>query len=146
VTRRFRTGYIENMHRYSIFPAAIGLAAVSAGCYTIKPVTFETFGGERIEQVWVTRKDQSVVFIKNADVSGGKLRGYVDHQYQELPASDVQAIKVRQFSTGKTLALVGAGVGAGIAIMAIASGSEDHYDGCAGNPRCDEDTPALRSR
>ena len=135
------------MHRLSVISALTGLALASAGCYTIKPVTFETFGGEKVEQVWVTRKDQTVVFIKNAEVNGDKLRGYIDRQYKELPASDLQEIRVRQFSTGRTVALVGGGVAVAIGVFAIVSGSDDSFDNCAGNPRCDEDTPAgLRSR
>ncbi len=135
------------MPRLSVIPALTGLALASAGCYTIKPVTFETFGGEKVEQVWVTRKDQTVVFIKNAEVNGDKLRGYIDRQYKELPASDLQEIRVRQFSTGRTVALVGGGVAVAIGVFAIVSGSDDSFDNCAGNPRCDEDTPAgLRSR
>jgi len=140
-------GYIEIMHRSSVVLAATALAFASAGCYTVKPVTFDSFGGERIEQVWVTRKDQTVVFIKNADRSGDKLRGYVDGQYQQLPASDLQEIRVRQFSTGRTVLLVTGGAAAAIGVFAIVSGSDDSFDNCAGNPRCDEDTPAgLRSR
>jgi len=127
--------------------AVTGLAFASAGCYTIKPVTFETFGGERVEQAWVTRKDQTVVFIKNADVSGDKLRGYVDGQYRQLSASDLQEIRVRQFSTGRTVLLVTGGAAVAVGVFAIVSGSDDSFDNCAGNPRCDEDTPAgLRSR
>ena len=138
-------GYIGIMHRHSVMLALTGLAFASAGCYTIKPVTFDSFGGERIEQVWVTRKDQTVVFIKNADRSGDKLRGYVDGQYQQLPASDLQEIRVRQFSTGRTVALVTGGAAAAVAVFAIVSGSDDSFDPCAGNPRCDEDLPALRA-
>ena len=78
------------MARLSILIAA-GLAFASTGCYTVKPVTFETFGGQRVKQVWVTRTDQSVVFIKNAEVSGDKLRGYIDREFKELPASDLAA-------------------------------------------------------
>ena len=139
-------GYIGIMHHFSVALAVTGLAVASAGCYTIKPVTFDTFGGERIEQVWVTRKDQTVVFIKNADTSGDKLRGYVDGQYQQLSAADLQEIRVRQFSTGRTVALVTGGAAVAIAVFAVVSGSDDTFDACAGNPRCDEDGPALRSR
>ena len=121
---------------------AAGLAFASTGCYTVKPVTFETFGGQRVKQVWVTRTDQSVVFIKNAEVSGDKLRGYIDREFKELPASDLQEIRVRRLSTGRTVALVTAGVAVGAAVAVMVSGSDnDANDPCVGNPRCDEDTP-----
>jgi len=134
------------MHRLPLTLAVTGFAFAAVACYTVKPVTFETFGGSRVEQVWVTRKDQSVVFLKNADVSGDKLRGYIDGQYKQLPASDLQEIGVRQFSTGRAVALVAAGAAAAVAVGVMVSGSDDSFDPCAGNPRCDEDLPALRSR
>ena len=129
------------MARLSIFIVA-SLAFASTGCYTVKPVTFDTFGGQKVKQVWVTRTDQTVVFIKNAEVSGDKLRGYVDRQYKELPASDLQEIRVRRLNTGRTVALVTAAVAVGAAVAAMVSGSDNNAnDPCNGNPRCDEDTP-----
>ena len=133
-------GYIVIMTRFKVLASAAGFALASAGCYTVKPVTFQQFGGEKIEQVWVTTKD-SVVFIKNADVSGDKLRGYIDGKYRQLPASDLLEIRVRQFNTGRTLALVGTGVAAAVVVGIMVSGSDDSFDNCAGNPRCEEDTP-----
>lgn len=119
-----------------------GLAFASTGCYTVKPVTFEAFGGQRVKQVWVTRHDQTVVFIKNAEVSGDKLRGYIDRQYKELPASDLQEIRVRRLNQGRTIALLAATVAVGAAVAVMVSGSDqDALDPCTGNPRCDEDTP-----
>lgn len=118
-----------------------GFLFASTGCYTVKPVTFDTFGGEKIKQVWVTRTDQTVVFIKNAEVSGDKLRGYVDREYKELSSSDLQEIRVRRLNTGRTVALVTAGVAAGITVAALMSGSDNEAsDACVGNPRCTEDT------
>jgi hypothetical protein len=128
------------MNRLSALVAA-GLAVASTGCYTVKPVTFEAFGGQRVKQVWVTRNDQTVVFITNAEASGDKLRGYIDRQYKELPASDLQEIRVRQLNQGRTIALVAVSVGAAVAVAAMVSGSDNNeFDGCAGNPRCGEDT------
>ena len=120
---------------------AAGLAAVSSGCYTVKPVTFESFGGARVKQVWVTRSDNTQVLIRNADISGDELRGYIDGQYKQLPAADLKEIRVRQLHTGRTLALVLGGAAAMTAVFVAVSGTDDSFDPCAGNPRCDEDTP-----
>lgn len=128
------------MARLSIL-VACGLAVASIGCYTVKPVTFDTFGGQRVKQVWVTRTDQTVVFIKNAEVSGDKLRGYVDREYKELSSSELQEIRVRRLNTGRTVALVTAGVAVGVTVAAMMSGSDNEAsDACVGNPRCTEDT------
>lgn len=111
---------------------AIAIACAATACYTIKTVTFETFGNDRLDQVWVTRADQSVVFMKDAEVYGDKLRGFVNHELQELPATDLQQIRVRKIAGGRTAALIGGSALAFIAVAVIVSGTEDHFDPCIG--------------
>jgi hypothetical protein len=119
---------------------AMGLAVVGAACYNIKTVTFETFGTDRVNQVWVTRADQSVVFMKDAEIYRDKLRGFVDREMQELSASDLQQIKVRQLNKGKTAALIGGALVAGVAVAWYFSGTNNDYiDGCAGLDDCGDD-------
>ena len=114
--------------------AAVALAAglAASGCYTVKTVTLETFGDDRVKQVWVTRADQSVVHLKDAEVFGDMLRGFVNHELQELPAADLQLIRVRKLAAGRTWALVGGSALAFLGVAMIVSGNENHFDGCVG--------------
>jgi hypothetical protein len=110
---------------------ATGLA--SSACYTVKTVTLETFGDHRVKQVWVTRADQSVVHLKDAEVFGDKLRGFVNRELQEFPAADMQQIRVRQLARGRTWALVGGSAVTFLAVAVIVSGNNgDEFDGCIG--------------
>lgn len=117
---------------------AAGLAVLaSAACYTTKVVSFGDFGTDRVARVWVTRADQSVVLVKNAEVSGTKLRGFVEREYQELDAADLREIKVRKLAGGRTAALVVGGAAAFIGVAVIVSGTEDTFDPCVGiRPDC----------
>ena len=114
--------------------AAVAMATgfASSACYTVRTVTLETFGDDRVKQVWVTRADQSVVYLKDAEVFGDKLRGFVNHELQELPAADLQQIRVRRLAAGRTVALVSGSALAFLAVAVIVSGKEDHFDPCIG--------------
>jgi hypothetical protein len=126
--------------------AGIGIviALASVGCYTVKTVTFGSFGGERVGRVWVTRTDQSVVLLKKADVSGDKLRGYAEHEYVELAASDLQSIRVRKLSRARTISLLAAGAASFITVAVIVSGREKYFDPCIGGREgCYDDPGGL---
>lgn len=114
--------------------AAVAMATGlgSGACYTVKTVTFESFGDDRVKQVWVTRPDQSVVQLKDAEIIGDKLRGFVDRELQEFPAADMQQIRVRKLAGARTAALVGGSALAFLAVAVIVSGNQDHFDGCIG--------------
>lgn len=115
--------------------AAVAMATGLAGsaCYTVKTVTFETFGDDRVKQVWVTRPDQSVVQLKDAEIIGDKLRGFVNRELQEFPATEMQQIRVRTLATGRTWALVGGSALTFLAVAVIVSGNNgDEFDGCIG--------------
>lgn len=124
--------------------AGIAMAIASVSCYTVKTVTFETFGGERVGKVWATRTDQSVVFLKKADVSGNMLRGYAEHEYVELPASDLQSIRVRRLSKARTISLLAGGAVSFVTVAVIVSGTEKFFDPCIGGREgCYDDPGGL---
>jgi len=120
--------------------AGATLAALLTGsaCYTMKPVTIAELGAERTARVWVTNADQSVVLVNDAQVFGGKLVGFVDGKYLELAPGNLQAIKVRELSAGRTLGLVVAGGATAIAAAVMLSGSSDHFDECIGDDECED--------
>jgi hypothetical protein len=115
---------------------AAALACASAACYVTKQVSFEDFGSERVHHVWVTRPDQSVLVLREAEVAGDKLRGFVNGELHELPASELQQIKIRKLAAARTVSLIGGGALAFAVVAVLASGHNEEFDSCAGNPKC----------
>jgi hypothetical protein len=121
--------------------AVIAAALAGSACYSMQAVTLNDLGGEKTSRVWVTRADQSVVVLHDAQLFRGNLAGFIDGKYQELPPADVGQMRVRKLAAGRTLALIGAGaVAATLAAVALAGGS-DYFDNCIGNDDCED---ALR--
>lgn len=117
----------------------LGLAALAAsGCYTMRVVTLDDLAGDRVGRVWVTRADQSTVVVHDAQMFRGKLAGFVEGKYQEMPPTDVGQLQVRKLAAGRTLALLGAGALTATVVAVLISGGEDFYDPCVGDDFCDE--------
>jgi len=123
--------------RISNVVAVAGLL-VSSACYTMTPVTIADLSAERTSRVWVTHANNSVVLVNDAKVFRGSLVGFVDGKYLELAPEDLQAMKVRKLSPGRTLGLVVAGGATAAAIAVMMSGSEDHFDECIGDDECED--------
>lgn len=115
---------------------AIATAIVSGACFTMRPVTLEDLGAHPASRVWVTRPDQSKVLVDGAQVFRGKLVGFVDGKYHELPPDDLHQLHVRKVAVGRTITLVGAGVATAGVIMLLVSGGENHFEPCAGDEDC----------
>lgn len=115
---------------------AIAIALVSSACYTMRPVTLDVLGAERASRVWVTRPDQSTVVVNDAQIFRGKLVGFVDGKYRELPPTDLQQMSVRKLAAGRTVGLIAAGALAFTVTAVLMSGGEDHFDPCAGDEDC----------
>lgn len=116
--------------------AMIAAALSSAACYTMRPVTIDNLIGEHPSRVWVTRADQSVVVVEGPQLFRGKLVGFVDGQYKEMPRTDLTQLVVRKLALGRTLALLSAGVlGFTVAAVAVSSTGEDP-DPCVGDEDC----------
>jgi hypothetical protein len=80
------------------------------------------------------------VLVKDAQVNGENLTGFVEHEYRELPAAELQQIKVRKLSSGRTAALVIGGAALFVGVAVAVSGTEDHFDGCiGGREQCYDD-------
>lgn len=96
----------------------------SLACHAMRPVTFDQLGALRPSQAWVTRADQTTVIVSGPQTFGDTLVGYVNGQFEEIPAATLQKIVVRRRSSGKTAALlVGGALGvAAIAYMVSSSG------------------------
>jgi hypothetical protein len=117
-------------------------SALLAACHTVRPVTFDDLKGDRLAQVWVTRSDDSVVLVEDPQLFRGKLVGFVQGKYRELPPEDVKQLLVRRLARGKTLALVGAGALAFTIAAFAASGTGTDRDPCIGSSvDCREVTP-----
>lgn len=123
---------------------AIATALATIACYTMRPVSLDDLVGEPASRVWVTRQDQSVVVVDGPQVFRGKLVGFVDGRYREMPPADWERLVARRLARGKTLALIGAGA-AGFTLAAVLlSGSGNDRDPCVGGPvDCNEITPAV---
>jgi hypothetical protein len=92
----------------------------------MRTVSFDELSAIRPAEVVVTRTDQSRIVVSGPQTVGDTLLGYVNGQFEEIPASSLQAMQVKHRDKKKTAALVVAGL-AGVAAMAImVSGAGDH--------------------
>lgn len=126
--------------------AAVVTAAVLASnaCYTMRLVTFDDLRAEGQSRVWVTRQDQSVIVVHGPQVFRGKLVGFVDGRYRELPPAAVARLVVRKFARGRTLALVSAGAVCFTAVAVVLSGRGEDPDPCVGGSAdCEPPIPAA---
>lgn len=105
------------------------LIAFTAGCTTMRPLP--TTSGQSLssqievgDKITIIRNDLTEVTFKVADVSEEGLSG--DGVF--VAFSDIQQVQVRQFSTGRTVAVVAAIVG----FLAILASSVDY--GLGGSP------------
>jgi hypothetical protein len=69
------------------------------------------------------------VVVDGPRTVGDTLAGYVNGQFEELPASDVRQILVKRRAGGKTAALVAAGAVCALSVAYLVSGG-----GVFGNP------------
>lgn len=125
--------------RATVVGSLIATTLSGAACHTMRPVTLEQLGAARPAVVWVTRADQSVVVVSGPRTFGDTLVGYVNGEFEEMPAADLKQIRVKQRARGKTAALIAAGAvgAAGFAYLISNVGSyinpEDRLD-CEDNP------------
>jgi hypothetical protein len=127
--------------RYTSSIMALAIALAGTGCYTMKPVTMDDLSMARTKRVWVTRPDQSTVIINDAQIFRGKLAGFVDGKYQELPPDHLQQMKVRKLSTARTVGLITLVAAVGTTVAVMMSGDEGDFDPCIGDDGCED---ALR--
>jgi hypothetical protein len=78
------------------------------------------------------------MLINDAQVFRGKLVGFVDGKYRELPPADLQDMQVRKLAAGRTVALIAGTTAVAAAIIVLVSGGEEHFDPCAGDEDCSE--------
>ena len=134
--------------RAKLVGALPAVVLIGAACHTMRPVTLDQLGVMRPAEAWVTRADQTTVIVSGPQTFGDTLVGYVNGQFQEIPAAGLQKIVVRRKAGGKTAALVAVGT-LGVVALAYAVSStgdyrnpedkldcEDNPDqpGCGGNP------------
>lgn len=118
--------------------AAVAAALFATGCHTMLPTTIGEVGTARPGQVWVTRSNDSVVVVATPKVFGDTLMGYIEGQFEELPASDLKHLQVKRIAKGRTAALVTAGVIGTATTLYLISGAGDYEDPAA-TLDCDDD-------
>jgi len=123
-------------------PTLVGLLTAatlsSAACQTMRPVALDELSAMRPGLVWVTRADQSVVVVSGPRAFGDTLVGYVDGQFEEMPAADLKQIRMKQRARGKTAALLAAGA-VGTAALAYLIANVGNYQDPAANLDCADD-------
>ena len=112
----------------------IAAAVAGTGCYTTRSLTIDDLATQREHRVWVTRADQSVVLVNDAQVFRGKVVGFVEGRYRELPPAEVRDLRVRRFAAGRTVSLFAGGALAFTVAALLLSGQEHTYDPCVGGP------------
>lgn len=128
--------------RTTLLSVAIATALATTACHTMRPVSLDDLVVKPTARVWVTRQDQSVVVVDGPQVFRGKLVGFVDGRYREIPPTDLQQLVARRPALGKTLALIGASAASFTLAVVLLSGSGDDHDPCVGGPvDCNELMP-----
>jgi hypothetical protein len=105
----------------------------------MRSVTIGDLESRGSPRIWVTRPDQTVVLVESPQVFRGKLVGFVDGKYRELPPTDLGDMRVRRLATGRTLTLVGAGIATAAVAAVLVAGSHDHFDPCVGSEDEEDD-------
>ena len=103
----------------------------SAACYSMKPVALEELVAIRPTKARVTRSDQSVTVVWGPRVIENRLVGWVDGEYQVMPATDVQQVLVKRPARGRTAAAIAAGTVGAAALVYMLTGSGNYKDPCS---------------
>ena len=117
--------------------AVIVAALAGAACKTMSPVTLQQLATLNAERVWVTESDQSIVLVSRPQVEGDTLVGYVNDEYEEIPAARLTQVRVLKAAPARTVLLavgIAAGVG-GFAYMITGAIGGHKY---VGDDYCDE--------
>jgi hypothetical protein len=104
------------MHRTTAAPLT-ALALLATACHSTRQITFDELTALRPSQVRVTRGDRAFVVEGPQVIVGNRLAGFVDGEYQVIPAADVTQVLMRVPAPGRTGALIG---GAAIGVVALA--------------------------
>ena len=116
----------------STLSASLILGMLStAACHTMRPVALEQLGAIRPGQVWVTRTDQTVVLVSGPQIVNNRLVGFVNGEYQVMPAADVKQVLMRRPATARTATLVAAGAAGAAALVALLSSNGRYNDPCS---------------
>ena len=101
----------------------LAAALSSVGCHTLKPIALDQLNALKPDRAWVTEGDQAAVVMFGPTVVGDTLIGYVEGKYAEMPATQVQQVRVQRPAPKRTLLLVGAfAVAFGGVVVAFKSG------------------------
>jgi hypothetical protein len=112
----------------------VACALPGAACYTLRPVTYEQLGTARPGTVWITRSDQSVVVLETPRVFGDTLVGYINGEFKELSATELnpRLFRVRHVASARTAAVIAvaaAGIGTFVGLI---SSTGQYVDPTAG--------------
>jgi hypothetical protein len=111
------------------------LVLALAGCSSVRPVQPSEFiPRKNPPMVWVEVKQGPVQALNHPQIKGDTLKGVWENTQEEvaLPLNDVESVRVKQFDTGRTVALVAIG-GAAVAIAAYFASQAGEAQYCPTN-------------
>jgi len=97
----------------------------SVACHTMTAVPLSELSTLKPSHAWFKMHDSSVVEVSGPHLKGDTVVGYVRGEYEQLPTANVTGVTVQKVATGKTAALVTAGLVAfgGFAYLIASSAS-----------------------
>jgi hypothetical protein len=100
---------------------------LGTACHTMRPITLDEVEALHPREVQVTHAGRAFVVEGPKLIVGNRLAGFVDGEYQALPASDVTQVLMRVPAPGRTVALIaGTTLGAlAVAYLLAGNGSSD---------------------
>ena len=100
--------------------AVASILVLTLACTTLSPVRpADLTSSDPIPRVWVTSADHSVVVFDSARVSADSLVGIVHGEPRSIALSEATVIRAREFSEGRTAALIFFGAGGAVAVATV---------------------------
>jgi hypothetical protein len=114
------------------------LLLIVAGCQSVRPVRPAEFIPQKNPpMVWVELKQGAIQALDHPRMVGDTIKGTWENTQEDvaIPLNGVESVRVRQFDTARTLALVGIG-GAALGVVAyfVSQAGEASY--CPPNLAC----------
>jgi hypothetical protein len=105
----------------------LSLVLYLMGCTTTRQITRQDIKDQgKVKSVWITTADGKRFEVKDAEIKGGKLTGYVGEKgYTEIDLSEVEWLEVKEVDKKKAIKWVALGVTSAIVLIWVTSGDSD---------------------